>query len=60
MLAPGMAGLFTLGGSDGQQLASRSVSPRVLGCEWGWRVLRVYWPEFLSPLRVSSCSLSEN
>lgn len=49
MLAPGMAGLFNLGGSDGQQLASHSVSFRVFGCEWRWSVFRVYWPEFLSP-----------
>ena len=60
MLAPGMAGLFNLGGSDGQRLASHSVSPHVPGCEWGWSVLRVHWPEFLSPRRASSCSLSEN
>lgn len=52
MLAPGMAGLFNLGGSDGQQLASHSVSFRVFGCEWRWSVFRVYWPEFLSPRHV--------
>ena len=60
MLAPGMAGRFNLGGSGGQQLASHSVSSHVLGCEWGCSVLRVYWPEFLSPCRACSCSLSEN